>query len=283
MIVVACITFGHDRSDIEACLSSARELAEVDSRLTVISVDDHSGRANGSLEIIHHVTPSRRGFPAVVQYIVEDLYPNCTRLILVNPDACVGAALKPLLEAKETVAVPSIGDHGFLHNVRLTTTAGKEFRNLLFGESRSGWPLQEVEETRVVSCPPFAPSGAVISVDAQALRAVPLDANLFWLEFSDWTRRRQQRGLDTTLRILPERSEHTGASTSVKYPLSVASSQARAKVHFIRRYGRSSLRVLLPIAVLSKAVRFGISRRNILAAVFLFRAAFDAVDWRVSS
>lgn len=283
MIVVACITFGHEPTDIEECLAPALGLAKLDSNIRVIAIDDCSGVANQPAGIDYFVTPTRRGFPAVVQYIVEDLFPACTRLVLINPDALLDDGLRDLMQASETVAVPTIEEHGRLHNVRRTTTALREFRNLLLGEARSNWPVTPRDVDFVLQCPPFAPSGAVISIDAEALRRVPLDADLFWLEFSDWVLSRNARGQETTLRITPHISVHVGASTSVSYPLSVASSQARAKVIFVKRYGSILVRSALPLAVASKALRYGVKHRSVRDAYFVFQAAFDRVDWKVPS
>lgn len=283
MIVVACITFGHNSSDISTCLAPALAMAKNKSDFAVISVDDNSGVDNAAAGIRHYVTPTRRGFPAVVQYIVEELYPDCARLVLINPDAHIDKGLRALLAATEVVAVPTIESDGRLANVRNITTPHRELRNLLFGEAKTNFPLATQGSDLIVPCPPYAPSGAVISIDASALRETPLDQDLFWLEFSDWILRRSSVGLETSLRVIPEQSDHLGASTSVSYPRSVAASQARAKVHLIRRYGTKLSRMLVPVAVASKALRFGVKRRSLRDALFVYRAAIDRVDWKVTS
>jgi hypothetical protein len=281
MKIVACITFGHEADEVRRSLAPALELAAREDDVEVVVIDDSSGRGPQLSQATCLSTPRRMGFPAVVQFLIESVYPEATRLVLVNPDATVGDSLPPLLESQALLAIPTIDHDGRIENVRLATTPWREVRNLLLGEAKVRYPITSTGRRQDVSCPPFAPSGAVISIDANALRSAPLRSEFFWLEFSDWVLRRARMGAPTTLEVLPNRADHLGASTAVKYPLSVAASQARAKVAFVREYGSASSRAVLPIAVLSRGVRFALKRRSTKAGVFLLRAAYNMVDWRV--
>ncbi|WP_457101796.1 hypothetical protein [Microbacterium sp. P5_E9] len=287
MIAIACITFGHTTEDVERCLSTALALSENDPRMRVITVDDSSGSAPQPRMIPGFTTPSRRGFAATVQYIVEVIAPDCERLVLVNPDAEADVeTLVALAASTDVVTVPTIistTDRAFMENVRPSTTGSREIRNLLFGERRRAFILKPASTEQRVNCPPFAPSGAIISVDAHALRRTPLRAEMFWLEFSDWVLRRNAEGLTTELCVLPNESRHVGASTSVKYPMSVAASQARAKVCFIRDYGSWTARTFAPVAVLSRSLRFAARRRSISSGVFVFQAAMGWKSWMVNA
>lgn len=284
MIVVAVITFGHDSADIETSLRSAVELAQAREDLVVISVDDKSGYRASAQNVESFEVPSRMGFPGVVEYIYRELFPEARRLILINPDAVVdNQLLTQLVETDATIALPSIGDRQGLINVRPVTTARAEFLNLLIGERRRFQPLKVSKSEMVLNAPPYAPSGAVISIEVNALHEVALDPDFFWLEFSDWVLRRASFGLATQIKVLPRAATHTGASTSISFPLSVAASQARAKVLFIFRYGNWAQRVLTPIALFSRALRFGLKQRSLKSGLFVFEAGRGRRDWRVAA
>lgn len=281
MIIVACITFGHNSEDIARALAPAIAEQEADNRVRVISVDDASGRNHAAEGVTAHVTPSRRGFPGVVQYIVETLYPESSRLILINPDASLDRrSLRTLIETNSDVAVPRILDAGAaIENVRQVTTAAWELRNLAFGEKYRGRLLSGTDTVGIVACPPYAPSGAVISLNALLLRERPLNPDYFWLEFSEWVLR--QPG-SVTLSIEPVEAQHLGGSTSVKYPLSVAASQARAKFLFIRSQGSRLDRICAVPALASRGVRVAIKRRSVFAGVFVLLAGMGLKDWRIA-
>lgn len=287
MIAVACITFGHSPQDVEACLASALLLATENDEFQVLTLDDCSGARPCPPGIPSYDTPSRRGFPGAVQYLIDELAPGCSRLILINPDATVEADTLELL-ARSTcdVAVPTIRSRsrtGKVENVRFATTAMREVANLLFGERVPEYPVSARDTPRTFTCPPFAPSGAVISIDAQMLRETPLDPSMFWLEFSDWVRRRESEGRRTTLEVVAGEATHSGASTSVKFPVSVAASQARAKVAFIRSYGGLGARMLVVPAVTSRALRFALRKRSLSNGLFILRAALGRVSWKVNA
>jgi len=225
--------------------------------------------------------PDRRGFPAVVQYIVEELYPECDRLVLVNPDALVSEqGLIEILATEADLVIPSIvSPDGTLENIREVTRPSWEILNLAFGEKYRGDRIPFREDGRIVVCPPYAPSGAVIAIKVELLKQLPLRSDFFWLEFSDWIRRHQEA---VSLRIVPTLVKHTGASTSVKYPISVAASQVRAKVGFVREYGGPLQKVIVVPALWMRAIRFGVRRRSVSAALRVGLSGMGLRDWRVS-
>lgn len=280
MIIVLCITFGHDPSDVEAALESAIFVSRRRDDLRVIAVDDCSGRTPLVSGVESFSTPSRRGFPAVVHYVIDELFPECSRVVLINPDASLRENdLLRLMDSGADVAVPTIvGSDSTVSNVRQVTTAAWELKNLAFGERYRGARIPISSGDQVIQSPPYAPSGAVIAIDATLLRRVPLRPEFFWLEFSDWVQRQP-----TPLEIVVQSgtAEHVGASTSVKYPWSVAASQARAKFQYVQQYGTPFLRAALIPALCVKAVRFAIKQRSLRAAVYLMRGATGHRDWRI--
>lgn len=285
MKLIACITFGHEQGDIRDALRSAVELALTRSDLTVVAIDDCSGTANYSIPGVEfHRTPARVGFPGVVNYLVSELYPDADRLVLVNPDAAIDVkSLSHLVDSKNAVEVPQIlNSDGFVENVRAVTNAGDQFRNLLFGERHSELPVRGSADLRTYDCPPFAASGAIVGLDAQQLRVVPLRAEFFWLEMSDWVLRSSLNGLRISLTVNADRAQHSGASTSVSYPVSVAASQMFAKATFIRTYGGALTSAFLPIAMAAKSIRFGIMRRSLRDALFVYQCGLGNANWRVS-
>lgn len=282
-ILIACITFGHASADVLRAMAPAISLADRDAEISVIVIDDCSGKPPILSGIKTLEMKTRVGFPAVVNQILESTYPEISRLVLINPDALIEqAALKALIYDPGELVVPTIANGLNLENVRPVTRASWEFLNLLFGEKRRFNEMPTSKVNQFLSCPPFAPSGAVVAIDAQVLRETPLRPEMFWLEFSDLLLRRELMGLNTKLTVLPDLAEHLGASTSLSFPLSVAASQMRAKVSYIRSYGNVVLRALLPLAVFSKAMRVGIKLKSFTVVAFAFKAAFDVEDWRVN-
>ena len=279
MTVVACVTFGHDATDIYHALDSAVQLARKRQGIDVIAVDDSSGISYDLSEVHSYSTPRRLGFPATVQYIVEVLYPEADRVVLINPDAQVELdILERLIDHTGDLVVPRIlRPDGTLENVRETTRPSWELKNLAFREHYRGDVLNSATETRTVLCPPYAPSGSVISIAATLLKKTPLRADYFWLEFSDWVHRQDH---PRELTIDGGIAQHTGASTSLKYPLSVASSQARAKYLYIRTYGTRLQRALALPALCCKSGRFAAKRHSLTAGIDLMLCAVGLRDWR---
>lgn len=288
MNLIACITFGHGESGTAEVLAPAVALAAQRGDIRVVAIDDASGLSpepglRHGIEFM--AMPERSGFPAVVNYLATVVAPTCERLVLINPDALAGTdALEHLIESTSDLAVPAIHDDaGRLENLRPVTTGALQLRALLTGEGSIAQPSQ-VDRTApcVVSAPPFAPQGAVISIAAQLIRDVPLDPVMFWIEMSDWVLRCQQEGRELSLAVTTDIVEHVGASTAASFPVSVAASQARAKVAFVRRYGTPVQRLLVPLAALSRACRFALLQRSPGAGLTVFRASLGWRDWRVS-
>lgn len=289
MNLIACITFGHTEAGTHNVLGPAVELAGRRSDVRVVSIDDASGLAPepGIRSGIEFITmPQRSGFPAVVNHLASVIEPSCRRLVLVNPDALADSeALERLLGATSDLAVPAITDpEGHLENLRPVTTSALQLRALMVGERAISVPSRVDRSAPCeVFAPPFAPQGAVISIGAELIRELPLDPTMFWLEMSDWVLRWKARGKELSLAVTTDVVEHAGASTSASFPVSVAASQARAKVAFVRRYGSRSERLLVPLAVLSRAVRFALLQRSARAGYTVFRAALGSIDWRVAA
>lgn len=288
MHLVACITFGHSTADVERALGSASRLASTRNDLRVVSIDDRSGMppAPGDLTGIEYLEmPTRSGFPAVVNHLCSEVAPDCSKLVLINPDAVIDdSALSSLIEHSADVAVPSIGDGDVLENVRLATTPAAQLRALMFGErSAARRAAISVQAPAELACPPHAFQGSVVSLRAELLRQLPLDPVMFWLEMSDWLRRWQIDGRQINLFVGSEIAQHAGASSAVSFPLSVAASQARAKAAYIQRYGTTAQRRLLPFALVSRGVRFALKRRSPRAGLFLVAAALGRRDWRVDA
>lgn len=282
--IILCISFGHSSSQIREALEGAASYAVENSDTVVLVVDDCSGSAPtdlGGVPVFE--TPSRRGFAGVVSYVV-DLHAEAEgRLLLINPDACLSKnAVASLLAVESGIAVPRVlNSMGDLENIRRATTAGEQLRALLFGERF----VQRVEsldpDIESIECPPFAPSGSVLSVPLEYLRSVPLRSEFFWLEQSDWVYRYADLYGAIEVSVLPATATHTGASTSLRYPVSVAASQLKSKMNFVVEYGDSRLRLLLPLAVLLRAIRFGVKTRSLSNGWFLVKVALGISDWRV--
>jgi GT2 family glycosyltransferase len=283
--IVLCISFGHASSQIREALGGATSYAVEDSDTVVVVVDDCSGNAPtdlGGVSVLE--TPSRRGFAGVVTYVVDRYAEAEGRLLLINPDACLSKdAVASLLAVESGIAVPRVlNSTGDLENIRRATTAGEQLRALLFGErfvQRSVESLDPGIES--IECPPFAPSGSVLSVPLEYLRSVPLRSEFFWLEQSDWVYRYANLHGAIEVSVLAAAATHTGASTSLRYPVSVAASQLKSKMNFVIEYGDAPLRLLLPLAVLFRAIRFGVKTRNLSNGWFLVKVALGISDWRV--
>jgi hypothetical protein len=288
VIVVACITFGHTGADVELALGPAVRLAGERSDVRVLTVDDASGAipALTRPEIGQFVMTARSGFPGVVNHIVAELAPAARRLILVNPDARLDDdAMRRLADGTADVEVPRIVDsQGRLSSVRPVLTPGAQLLALLFGQwtdRRCADSLAGGSGEASFASPPFVASGAVISIDAEILRELPLDPGLFWIEMSDWALRAAGEQLEILGVLVDCTVEHAGASTSTHYPVSVAASQLLSAVTFIRRYGSWWHRVLLPPAVCARVVRIALQHRNVKTARFVAAVACGRRDWRV--
>lgn len=289
MNLIACITFGHAEVGTAEVLRPAVELAARRADVRVVSIDDASGLSpeSGTRHGIEFMAMAERsGFPAVVNHLASVVEPSCERLVLVNPDALADVdALERLLDADSDLAVPAIhNDNGELENLRPVTTGAMQLRALMLGESAIASPSRVDQSAPcVVSAPPFAPQGAVISIAAHLIRELPLDPVMFWLEMSDWVLRWQARGKALSLSVTTDVVEHVGASTSASFPISVAASQARAKVAFVRRYGSRVQRLIVPAGVVSRACRFALIQRSPHAGWTVFRSALGWTDWRIAS
>ncbi len=229
--------------------------------------------------------PSRCGFAGVVNYVVAEFPDADGRLLLINPDAYVGPKeIEMLLAPSDALRVPKVvNPSGQVENIRAITTAGQQLRALLFGEWAARKAITKMAfNGTTVECPPFAPSGSVLSVPLDLLRSVPLREEYFWLEQSDWLLRYFEIFGPLKLEILPISATHTGASTSIRYPLSVAASQLNAKANFVRTYGTTIHRLLLPLAIFSRTFRFFLKNRQISDALFLGKVYAGKADWRVN-
>lgn len=280
MIVVACITFAHSTEDVMKALLPAIELKHRHG-LTVVRLDDSSGRAprTGS-EVQDMNTPGRQGYAGAVNHLVKQ-FPLLDRLVLINPDASLTSdALQLLVTSSAELSAPRVlGRSGDVENVRRLLTPGRLLFGLLLGERVAGKLDRGVPLQSSYSCPPFAPSGSVVSVKGDLLRRWPLTPEMFWLEQSDWLRR---VGRAVTLEIVDGEAQHTGASTSAAYPLSVAGSQLRARWCYVRRYAPAFWLPALFGATGLRCVRFAVSRGSLRDGLFLFQAALGRVSWKVS-
>lgn len=218
--------------------------------------------------------------------LVERLGGSAERLVLINPDAQIdGETLTRLIVSEEAVAVPAIRNaDGEIENVRSVTTATQQIRALLLGERYAATPsgIEKNLSNGIFPMPPACPSGAVVSIDLKLLRQTPLREEFFWLELSDWTKRVSKVTSPLRLEVLKQEAVHVGASTSVKYPVSVAASQLRAKKAFVKAYGRAWHRLLLPIAMISRSIRFGVKTKSMSNTLFLVLVGLGVKDWRVS-
>lgn len=284
--IILCITFGHASAQVRLALQGAVAYASENPDTLVLAVDDCSGNAPSDIGgVTVSETPSRRGFAGVVSYVVG-LHPKFSgRLLLINPDASLAKeSVGALLSVESGMAVPRVLDsRGMLENVRRATTGGEQLCALLFGEGVTRRSIATLgQETQTVQCPPFAPSGSVLSVPLDYLRSVPLRDEFFWLEQSDWVYRYSQRAGAFEISVLPSVATHTGASTSLRYPVSVAASQLQSKVNFITEYGHAWFRLLIPLAVLLRSIRFSVRTRSLTNGIFLVKVVMGKADWRVN-
>lgn len=284
--IVLCISFGHASAQVKVALAGALSYAKAHSDTLVVVADDCSGHPPLGVEGATLLeTPSRRGYSGVVNYVL-DTYPDVSgKVLLINPDACVDfQAVAALLSDSHGIAVPRvINPAGELENIRRATNASEQLRALLFGEGSADRSSRKLTvNSAIIECPPYAPSGSVLAVPVKYWRSVPLRADFFWLEQSDWVIRFSRMHGPVDVSILPVSVTHTGASTSLRYPLSVAASQLHTKINFITEYGSLRLRALLPLGVVLKAARFAVKTRKISNAWFLLKVAAGVADWRVS-
>lgn len=284
--IILCISFGHSSDQIAAALVGAMAHAGDRVETLVVVADDCSGNSPEAPEgAILVETPSRRGFAGVVSFVLEEYSEAHGRLLLINPDAFLEKeAVESLLSDSYGMAVPRVlNSVGNLENIRSATTASEQLFALLFGERATQRSVKSLDSgIMTIECPPFAPSGSVLAVPIEFLRSVPLRAEFFWLEQSDWLYRYARQHGTLEVSVLPITATHTGASTSLRYPVSVAASQLKSKMNFVNEYGNFLLRSLLPLGILLRAVRFGIKTRNFSNAWFLLKVASGAADWRVS-
>lgn len=284
--IILCISFGHSSNQISDALVGATAYVQDHSDTLLVVADDCSGNAPevaGGAILVE--TPSRRGFAGVVTFILEKYREANGRLLLINPDAGLDKeAVGLLLSDSHGIAVPRVlNSRGDIENIRSATTASEQLSALLFGERTTQRSVKSLSSsTTAIECPPFAPSGSVLAVPIELFRSVPLRAEFFWLEQSDWVYRYAQEHGVVNVTVLPVTATHTGASTSLRYPLSVAASQLKSKINFVVEYGNLPVRLLLPLGVLLRAVRFGIKTRKISNAWFLLKVASGTADWRVS-
>lgn len=284
--IVLCITFGHASSQVSEALEGAVAYSRNVTDTIVLVVDDCSANAPRDVEgALLLETPSRRGFAGAVNFVLGQ-YPDFVgRLLLINPDAGVSReAVSELLSERNGIAVPQVlNPEGRTENIRRVTNAREQLLALLLGENFATRLCQNLPEiSNEVACPPFAPSGSVMSYPVQMLRNVPLRDEFFWLEQSDWILRYAKCQGPINVTVLPVRVTHTGASTSTRYPVSVAASQLRTKVNFIHEYGNFWLRLVVPLGVLTRSLRFAIKTRQPANAWFLTKVAAGLSDWRVS-
>lgn len=283
--IVLCISFGHSSEQVSIALTGALEYAERHRDTRIVVVDDCSGTPPVEIEGVTLLeTPTRRGFAGAVNYVL-DSYPDANgRLLLINPDACVTAdAVERLLDEKQGVSVPLVlNPQGDVENVRLATSAREQIFSLIAGEKVAARFYQRsISRANTVMCPPYAPSGSVMAYPVHLLREIPLRPEFFWLEQSDWIYRYANLHGPLEVTVLPVEVSHTGASTSLRYPVSVAASQLRTKVNFIGAYGTVLPRLLTPLGVLLRSVRFAIKTRRLSDAWFLIKVAAGSADWRV--
>jgi hypothetical protein len=288
--IVACVTFGHPEADVAAALAGARDAANENAQIQLYWVDDASGYQPKVIPkgVRYVPLPARRGYAGVLSHIVSELCNSGDRLLLINPDASIDpVGVRKLLETDSPLAIPQIARDGWIDNVRTVATAREQLLALAAGE----WlvrdherllPFNPAGEIVRLACPPHAPSGAVLSIEVDLARHTPFRSKFFWLEMSDWLLRiAQVHPVPIQLAVLPVEALHVGASTSLRYPISVAASQARAKVCFIREYGKPVDRIVWPLALLMRALRFGASQKSIRAACLVFVAGCGLRDWRI--
>lgn len=283
--LIASISFGHSAEELGSALAPAVSLSAKNSRVRVICIDDSSGSQPEDIPGVIMATTIRRvGFAGAVNEIVDRFGRDVDRLVLINPDARITeATLDELLSCTESIAIPRVDDgFGRIENLRKVTTARYQLRALVMGEPRrTNLAFSTRDVIPVLDLPPYCPSGAVISIATSLLRSVRLHPDFFWLELSDWVSRLHRQGIIANLRVIDGAAIHTGASTSKKYPVSVAASQLCAKKAFIHEYGSKVHKLLLPMGILLRSARFGIKTRSVQNSLFLLGAAAGIVDWRV--
>lgn len=287
-LVVATITFGHKAEDVERALRPALDLVESGLEVKVVCIDDSSGCSPLEIRGVDYTTTARRsGYAGAVNELISR-YRQYSRLILINPDAAVPErTLLALANSPAPIAVPTIvNELKMLENVRYVTTAKEQFFALLLREPRSvsRRAVQAASHVLRLEMPPACPSGAVLAIDTNLLLETPLNEKLFWLEMSDWVRRRSESSTSTNydLTVIPEGATHVGASTSIRYPLSVAASQMVAKTAYVREYGDAILKKLLPIAVMARSLRFALISHSPSDGYFLVKVGLCGNDWRVN-
>lgn len=286
MKLIACITFGHSTDEVAAALEGAVAYARATEHCRVVALDDSSGvppAASPGIEVLS--TPTRIGFAGAVNHLVQAVAPSATRLVLINPDTAPSpSTVAKLADSDATVVVPPIlRTDGSLENVRRITTAAVQTRALLFGDRFTRLTRTAPAIGGGVSSPPYAVTGTVVGLDANEVRQHPFEPVLFWLEFSDWLIRLAERNGPSEIPVMGEPVAHTGASTAVSFPLSVAASQGRAKAAFVSRYGHRGLRLLLPLGALSYGLRYALKRRSLRDGIFVMAASLGFADWRVSA
>lgn len=285
MILVATITFGHSAEDVQAALAPFVAARESNQQIAaVVALDDCSGvRPEILVGIESRETPERMGFAAAVNYLVTDICPEATRLVLVNPDVLMDSrGAQALLDATGPAHIlPVLDEHGALENLRPLLTPRRVLVGLALRERRRRDDLPRLAAVGGAAlCPPLVPAGTVISLDADLIRRVPFSPEMFWIEFSDWTLRLPET---ITVSISPHPVDHAGASTAVNYPLSVAASQLRARYSYVMRHGGRTHRVLLRPALMIRVLRIALKKRDRALIPFLMRAAAGTADWRVSA
>jgi GT2 family glycosyltransferase len=284
--IVLCISFGHTSEQVKQALEGAVQYAAGRQDTVVLVADDCSGQppvAPPGAVLIE--TPSRRGFAGVVSYVLDVQKDVDGRLLLINPDAALGKeAVDSLLSQATGIGVPRVlNGQGHLENIRSATTATEQLKALLFGEQAASRSVKMLDESiEIIECPPYAPSGSVLAIPIGLLRAVPLRSDFFWLEQSDWVYRYARGNGPVRVSIHPFTASHTGASTSLRFPVSVAASQLRSKINFVNDYGNLMHRALLPLGVFLRAVRFGLKTRSLSNSVFLLQVGLGLQDWRVN-
>lgn len=276
MIVITCITFGHPDTDVRQALAGALDYWRAHPEAVVVWIDDASGAPWGPIDGVVAIRRTERGgYCACVSEIVST-YPEASRYVFVNPDASADAAtISELADADADVAVPQVdGTPALLPKV---VTPAQQLVALAVGEAAAAW-LRRLQPTTALR----APSGAVMSFRGSDLREHPLDDRFFWLEMSEWVLRRASGGSLPSIERLACRAAHIGSSTMVHYPVSVRASQYRAKVCFIRKYGSSVQRALVPIAVLVRAMTMLVRGWGATDVRLVASASLGRSDWRVA-
>lgn len=276
MIVVACITFGHDETDVSQALAGALDYQRAHPEAVVVWIDDASGAPGAPVEGVIAIRRTERGgYCACVSEIVAT-YPEATRYVFVNPDASADAAtISELAHAEADVAVPHV--EGTATPLPKVVTPLQQLVALAVGETAAAWVrrLQPATALR-------APSGAVMSFRGPDLREHPLADRFFWLEMSEWVLRRAEEGTLPSIQRLRCQATHVGSSTMVRYPVSVRASQYRAKVCFIREYGNALQRSLVPIAVVVRATTMLVRGWRARDVQLVASASLGRSDWRVT-